>query len=168
MQLTKRHLIPGVLLGLAMVGTTTAYAFYPGLDGADLSGFSEAQQTAIEQAFEIRKNAETEAQTILSNAGVDMDELHFAMRAAHEKNRAAMDAALKNNDYETFSSLVAGTPMEEEVTEAVFAKMVEAHRLRDAGDYEGARAIMEELGLKGPGMMHGMGDGKMGHMDDGE
>lgn len=57
-------------------------------------------------------------------------------------------AAIINDDYETFSKLVEDSPMQIEISEDTFNKMVEAHALRVAGDYESAIKIMSDLGLK--------------------
>ncbi len=74
-------------------------------------------------------------------------------------NREAVRVAVENNDYEAWSTAVASTPMASKVTAENFVKIVEAHALREAGDHEVARAIMQELGFD-KGGMHG---GKMGH-----
>ncbi len=66
-------------------------------------------------------------------------------QAKHESIRVA----ITNNDYDAFIIAVADTPLKERVTRENFAKFVEAHRLHEAGDHNGAKAIMDELGLKG-------------------
>jgi len=40
------------------------------------------------------------------------------------------------------------------ITAETFAKIVEAHKLKENGDYEAAREIMEELGFRGGHKMH--------------
>lgn len=68
-------------------------------------------------------------------------------------HKSAIDQALTNNDYEAFKKATAGKPKppdSPEVTEAVFAKMVEAHKLKLAGDTAGAEKIMSDLGFKKP------------------
>lgn len=78
-------------------------------------------------------------------------------RGAHGQ---AIHEALAANDYEAFKKAIADAPRHDdapEITEAMFAKMVEAEKLRQAGDLDGAHAIMKELGFKvGP---HGDKDG---------
>ena len=71
----------------------------------------------------------------------------------------ATRVAIENNDYQAWATAVSGTPMAEKVDATTFSKLVEAHNLRESGDHEGARAIMEELGLKGP---HGPHHGQRG------
>lgn len=61
--------------------------------------------------------------------------------------------ALLSNDYTAFKAAIAGAPKPPnapEITEAVFAKMVEAEKLRQKGDHEGAKKIMESIGFSRP------------------
>lgn len=70
-------------------------------------------------------------------------------RHLHSKeNKHALHAAIENNDYSLFQELTSGTPLAEKITEANFAKLVEAHALLEAGDYEAAGEIFSELGIK--------------------
>ncbi|MFC1615672.1 hypothetical protein ACFL21_00895 [Patescibacteria group bacterium] len=60
-------------------------------------------------------------------------------------------AALEAGDYQAFLDAVPeDAPIREKITEENFAKMLEAHQLMESGDKEGAKAIMEELGIKPP------------------
>lgn len=80
----------------------------------------------------------------------------------HNAKHEAMRVAITNNDYDAFITAVTDTLLADKVTRENFAKFVEAHRLHEAGDHEGAKAIMDELGLTGPhkGGKHAKG---MGH-----
>jgi hypothetical protein len=72
-------------------------------------------------------------------------------RSVHRAHHEAVHTALRANDYEAFKSAIAQVPRPTgapEITEAVFAKMVEAEKLRQSGDRAGAQAIMKELGFK--------------------
>lgn len=61
----------------------------------------------------------------------------------------AMQAALTNNDYAAWSELMDGRGRSGEIITAEnFSKFAEAWRLAQAGDYEGADAIRQELGLR--------------------
>lgn len=63
-------------------------------------------------------------------------------------NRAAFQSALDSGDYAAFTATrPAGAP---EISEEIFQKLVEANKLRKAGDKTGADKIMTELGLKKP------------------
>ncbi len=165
MQYNRKILLPSLVLGALAATGATASAFYPGaLDLAAFADFSDTQKAAIEDAFEIRQNAEAEAQAVLDAAGVDPEAMHEAMHDYREVQREAFDAALEANDYEAFADLVANTPMADDLTEEVFAKLVQAHALREAGDHDGARTIMEalrtDLGVEGS---MGFGPGPHGH-----
>lgn len=113
------------------------------------ANLSEEQKSALSAAHELKKAGDSEAaRDKLIEAGIDEDTLHSLRNAGHEV-RSEIKAAVEANDYEAFKAATEGTPMEEQVTsEDSFAKLVEAHELREAGDHEGARAIMDELGLK--------------------
>lgn len=72
-------------------------------------------------------------------------------------NKTAFESALESGDYTTFKSLTATMPKPAgapEITEEIFQKLVEANKLRKAGDKEGAEKIMTELGLKKPNHAH--------------
>ncbi len=79
----------------------------------------------------------------------------------------AIHSALIANDYTAFKQAIADAPRHADapaITEAVFAKMVQAEKLRQAGDLDGAHAIMKELGFKiGP---HGKGGGMLANLTD--
>ncbi len=145
----KRYAVPALILGLALLGgSTAAYAaFTPGqLPAAVLSGFTSDQQVAIQKAQDIRSAAETEAKAVLTAAGVTEDALHTAMETYHDAERTKMDAALDANDYAAFQALVAGTPMADTLTEDIFAKLVQIRSLEKSGDHEGAMTLRKELG----------------------
>ena len=103
------------------------------------------------------------------------EEKKEAMKAHYEQ----MDAILASGDYEAFKELVGDKPMmADKITEENFAKFIEMHNLKKAGDIEGSKAIAEELklnhfGKKGMkrGMHKGMrfedknGDGFCDHLD---
>lgn len=72
-------------------------------------------------------------------------------RSLHRAHHEAIHTALRTNDYAAFTKAIAQMPKPAdapEITEAVFAKMVEAEKLRQSGDRAGAQAIMKELGFK--------------------
>lgn len=76
---------------------------------------------------------------------------HYGTPKDKQNHKQAFNAALENNNYTAFKALLANTknkPNTPEITEAIFAKMVEAHKLKLAGDTAGAKKIMDELGLR--------------------
>lgn len=63
----------------------------------------------------------------------------------------AVHQALENNDYTAWSEALANHPKAEEfVSEETFAKLQEAHALVEAGDREGAKALLDEAGIHPP------------------
>lgn len=161
----KQFGIPALIIGLMVLGGSTAYAFGPGgFDAEAFSSFTASEQAAIEKAHEIREAAETEAQAVLSAAGITKDELHSAMRAYGEKQHAKLAEALENNDYDAFVALTAGNPNAEKITKDIFAKLVEIHKLEKAGDHEGAMELRKDL--KDSGFMGPVGHGPMGPRPD--
>lgn len=88
------------------------------------------------------------------------------MRPEHN----AIREAVTNADYEAFKTAVATLPenvphLSEIVDKASFMKLVEVHKLHEAGNDEAARTIMEEMGFKptiGQGQGLGRGQGQAG------
>lgn len=68
-----------------------------------------------------------------------------------ERNEAA-HAAVLAGDYSAWLEATADNErVQEKINESNFARLSEAANLRAAGDHDGAKEIMEELGLKRPG-----------------
>jgi hypothetical protein len=157
----KQYGIPALVIGLMVLGGSTAYAFGPGgFDAAAFSSFTASEQAALEKAYAIREAAETEAKAVLDAAGITQEELHDAMRAYGEKQHAKLAEALENNDYDAFVALTAGGPNADKLTKEVFATLVEIHTLEEAGDHEGAMELRKDLkdsGFVGHGGFGGHG-----------
>ena len=85
---------------------------------------------------------------IVSASEIDSDKFEGKKMHKFEINHDEVKAAVEAGDYATFASLVVDTPLAKNVTEENFDKFVEAHTLMQAGDFEGAKAIREELGFK--------------------
>ncbi len=65
---------------------------------------------------------------------------------------------MENGTYEEWKALIESKPrITDYITADNFSQYQEAHKLKQAGDYEGAQKIMEELGIEGI-------EGKMGMM----
>lgn len=71
-------------------------------------------------------------------------------RAEHKEVRTASHTAIENNDYNAWATAVAGTSIAEKIDSSNFSQFVEAQNLRESGDHEGARTIMEGLGIEKP------------------
>lgn len=135
-------------------------------------GLTDAQTSALEEAHAIREEAHIKAKAVLDNAGIDetkMQEIHAAMRELHKVQHDAMKAALESNDYAAFIEAIKDSPLADTIdTEAEFTKLKEAHKLMEAGDKDGAKVIMDELGLEGKGGFGGGHGGPHGKMGSGE
>lgn len=78
-------------------------------------------------------------------------------RGEMKENMTAVKEAVENNDYQAWVDAMSEHPHADDLdlSEATFAKFVEAHALMQDRDREGAKAIFEELGLQRPGKGHG-------------
>lgn len=150
---TKPFLIAAAAFAVTATGVYAQGNAEKILERANLS---EEQKSALSAAHELRKAGDTDAaRDKLIEAGVDEGTLHALRSAGHEVH-AEIKAAVEAGDYEAFKAAAEGTPMEEQITsQDLFDSLVEAHNLREDGDYEGAREIMDELGLKPRGHMKG-------------
>lgn len=125
------------------------------LEKLDLD-LSSGQISALEEVHEMRVDGadRDELREVLEEAGLDRDdmrEIHEASREYKQEHRAAVKAAVEAEDYDAFKDAVDGGPLDDAIdSEADFDKLVEAHELREAGDREGAKAIMDELGIERP------------------
>lgn len=170
------YTIPAFAAGLLALGAGSAYAFSGGqIPMAAFSSFSNDQQAAIEKSQEIMDNARTEADKVLSDAGISREDMFTAMNEFHKEHMEAVNDALDADDYDAFTAAIADMPMADQITKDTFAKLVEIRKLEKSGDREGAQALRKELadaGIHGPfigGMMHhGFGPGMMMHDLDGD
>lgn len=178
--LQKKRFIQGasLVLGLAIAGAGATSAFAYGFGTSTKVDLTDAQKAIVTQAQALREEGKIEETHTLLEANdlkgfgrkagarhmmqsmTDEDRATFeAQQQAHREAREAMREAIENNDYQTFVATRAGDTNAPEVTVETFAKMVQAHTLREAGDIEGARAIMEEIGFP---MRDGHGKGMGG------
>lgn len=163
----KQIMIPAALFA---VTATTASAFSGDiLRRLDLD-LSEQQIQALEEAKELRKEGDfTAARERLEEAAVTPDTLlaiHSAIHAEHAERRTAVHSALEAGDYPAFTAAIAGSRLADIIdSKDKFKRFRVAEELREAGDYEGARDILTELGFapklgvtgsqRGSGMHHG-------------
>lgn len=83
------------------------------------------------------------------SAAEEFEERHERKHAPSEELRSAVES----KDYTAFQAVVLSEDLPEKLealTEAQFHQFAEMHELRRAGDTEGAAAIRESLGLRGP------------------
>lgn len=164
-QKTLKKFSLSVMPLLALVALSGATTFAADSTIADTTAprarvqITEAQKTVLIQIKTLHEQGKIEeARALAQSSGIP--KLLKPFRGGHKdhnnkwpnhENRKKIDEALGNNDFATFKTLIANTPFATIVTEQTFAKLVQAHALREAGNKEGSRKIMEELGFKGPG-----------------
>lgn len=103
--------------------------------------------------------------TTIATASADSLRERFRVPVGVSENMQAEAEALKSGNYDSWKAAVescGNTKLLESVNESNFTKYVEAFNLRESGDMEGAKVIMDELGIEAPhwgegGMMRGLG-----------
>jgi len=121
------------------------------LDRIDVD-LSDSQVAAFETAADM-KESEVERSEIRAfltqEVGEDtLAEVKAAVKEVKAEDRAAVSAAIDANDYNVFVEVAPDKLTEAITSEADFARFVEAKELKEAGDREGAAAIMTELGIE--------------------
>lgn len=146
----------------AFAVTATGVHAYGGTKLMTRAGLSEDQQSALEEARVLREEGDfSAARDVLVDAGINEETLRSLHGAMHE-SRQAMHDALEAGDYDAFKEAIEGTPLADIITsESDFELFQEAHELKDEGDFDGAKAIFDTLGIEAPLHHHGF---KGGHM----
>ena len=152
---------PFLIAIAAFAVTATGVQAYQGTQILERAGLSDAQIEAFETARELKEAGDRKAaRDVLLEAGVDEDVLKSVHKAMHEVRDAIYDA-VEAADYGAFKVATAGTPLAEAVdTEEDFKKFLEAHALKEAGKWNEAKTILDDLGIEPPQRMSGMGHGK--------
>ncbi|MBX9907049.1 hypothetical protein K2X96_04110 [Patescibacteria group bacterium] len=156
-------------LALIILGSSVASAYSP----RAFAELTEEQRSALEEARELfKEGSRDEAKEVLKEAGLPEFRGHgkgHGMKDMTEEEREkmaikhqALKEAVENNDFAAFKEATLDAPFRDMVTEENFTKLVEANKLREAGDKEGAFEILKELGF-GKGMHRSpMGSHMMG------
>lgn len=155
----KTFLIPLAAFALTATGVSAFNS-----DVLQKAGLTQEQISAFETAHELRKEGDKDAaRETLASAGIDLKTMESVREAMHEYKdamRSAIHEALENNDYDAFKIAIEGSPLSDIITtEADFELFKEAHNLREQGEHEEAKAIMEELGVE-----HGPFGNHFGHL----
>jgi DNA-binding transcriptional MerR regulator len=154
-------MLPAAIFAMS---ATSAYAFHNSEVLAELDvDLTTAQMEALEEAHELRQDGANRAEIreVLEEAGFDREllgEVRQAVREYRETVREAIRSAIEAVDYDDFIVAADGTKLGEVVdTEDEFELLVEAYERKEAGDREGAKEIMAELGIEKPerGHRHG-------------
>ena len=151
----------------AFAVTATSVQAYGGTDILEKAGLTKDQISAFESARAKRQSGDfVGARDTLMQAGVDEQVLHSVHEASKEA-RDAIKAAVKNHDFAAFTAAATRTPLAGIDTEDKFNRFIEAEQLKDAGKWNEAKTILDNLGIKQPmhGIEHGMhiGQEKKGH-----
>lgn len=152
------------LPAMALLVGTSVYADTATRGRGNFPELTDEQKAIMEQVRELHQAGKfDEAKALIESSDLPMPMGPKGDRPEMDGHREEVRQAIEDNDFETFKELTADAPFADKVTEANFAKMVEAHQLMEDGDHEAARAIMEEIGFPGP---HGHGPRGEGRFDD--
>lgn len=152
------------------VTVTSASAFTGNMWQNMDTDLSDKQISALEDASAMHQQNHAEIKAMLSNAGIDQEMMRKLRTERQEYSRIQQEAvreAIEDEDYESYLTAVANTPRINIVeSEADFNKLIEAHELRENGEYDAAKEIMDGLGFERPersaertGMQKGQGGG---------
>lgn len=133
----------------AFAVTATGVSAHTGTRILNRAGLNDAQIAAIETARELREAGDlTGARDALVDAEISEDVLKKISKAAR-KTKSTIRQAIEDEDFETFVKEAEGTPLADQiVTEEDFQLFIEAHELQEAGEYEEAQEIFDELGIE--------------------
>lgn len=128
--------------------TTTGVQAHSGTKNLSRVGINKDQIEAFQQARELRESGDiTAARDALIEAGVDEKTLK-KMSKAKKLGHYAINEAVEANDYEAFKLAIEGSPLADIVTSKDdFDLFVEAHNLKERGDFDEAKEIFSELGI---------------------
>lgn len=126
------------------------------VQAASFTGFgtrpalTQEQKDALTQAKDLfDQGKKDEAKALLEKAGVKPPHGKHGPRgeesAEMKANRAAVEAAIKANDFAKFKELTAKAPFADQIDAAAFAKLVKAEALRAAGDEAGAKEVLKDV-----------------------
>jgi len=149
--LRNKHLIALGVLSILIASGSVAASTNNRQSRKDLT---DEQKQAIEEIWALRDEGKTdEAKALAESVGLPMVGPR-GMGGEMSVHREEVDTALQNADYQAFVEATKDAPFADNVNEDFFAKMTQIYNLKKAGDFEGARVIMDEIGI----------GGNMGHM----
>lgn len=141
----SKKVIVGVI-GLTALGgmTTSAYAF-------ERPNLTDEQKTGLEQIRELRSEGDIDgAKALAESLGLKQMGIMKGFRGKNQQNHEEIDKALEDGDFASFKELTKNAPFADKLTEDIFSKLQEAHSLRQAGKFEEAKTIMQDLGINPP------------------
>lgn len=151
----KQLFIPVALFALSATAASANTGDYA-LEHLDL-GLTQSHVTALEQAREVRSTSREDAKKILQDAGIDkakVKEVRQTIRTEVKSHFIAARTAVTNNDYAAFKDAIGDSKLSQKVeNEADFGKLVQAQALYKAGNVEGAKNLLNELGINHVGVI---------------
>jgi hypothetical protein len=130
---------------------------------------TDEQVSALEEVGALHGQHRAEIHNILDEAGFDREAMRALHKAGYEYRTAhheAVQEAIEAEDFEAYQEAVVNSPRADLIdTEAKFEQLLKAYELREEGEYEAARDIMEELGFTKQNL--GNGGPRMGAGDRG-
>lgn len=140
----KRFIISGLAV-LTVVSLSGFASTANAGDFTDRPAGSETQQTGIrDQQMSPENRRESPGQLSGQSA-----RRHRRPRFTKEERRA-LKKAIEDKDYEAWAAIIKDRPISQKINADNFDKFVEALTLARNGDFEAAKKIFDELGLKRP------------------
>lgn len=140
--------VPVLLFGV--LGANYASAAYT------RNGLNNNEEEAVMEAHMLREAGDYEgAKRVLQEVGINRG-------PQNERGRAVRDA-VEANDYAAFQVAIQNTPFADTMTQESFDVLVQAHALREAGDFEGAQTLFDGAHIQGPFHMGGHIGGRGHH-----
>lgn len=132
----------------AFAVTATGAQAYIGTEQLSRAGFTSHQIEAFSEARELKAKGQVEkARDVLLEAGVDEKKLNTLRKVSHDTHHK-LYLSIKHDDYESFKTAVAGTPLDDIITTEIdFTQFRQAHKLQQEGELDEAKAIFTDLGL---------------------
>ena len=103
----------------------------------------------LKEMHELRISGDEEAASAIAE---ELGVQKFGSKKKANAQFSAVKEAIENKDYEAWAALMADAPCKEDmdISEEAFQTHIQIHELMEAGDVDGANALMEELGIDRP------------------
>ncbi|HQA64160.1 MAG TPA: hypothetical protein PK085_03605 [bacterium] len=173
----KALIIPLSIIFVLTIGAFSAYAYggAVGFNGADRQAVEEALTKGDYQAWQEAASNSPLTEKITEDNFVRFVQAHQLREQARQieedlgitdiggrggrgegmcpnsQNHQAIMAALDSGNYQAWKEAVGDSPLAEKITEDNFGRFVQAHQLRQSGQFDEARQIEESLGIDFPG-----------------
>jgi len=113
----------------------------------DTSILTAEQQQVLEEAKTLRESGDhASAKELIDNSGIK--DVLKNIRSEQRAERQKVKSTIAENNYEAFLQVAPDKLLEKITSIEDFALLQEAHQLRENGDKDAAREIMEDLGFE--------------------